>query len=646
MSSPKEEKNFDISQQIKDLIYTMPKEEKTFMDEEKNTKKGICGLANLGNTCYMNAAIQSLSNCPPLTQYFLNFQPLPNSKNRKISLSFSFAGLICSMWSGKVNSIAPSNFLSDITAINPIFRGYAQQDSQELLRCLLDRLHEELKQEIPQNEENQAHEETPMDITPTPNHKQNGYITKSEKNLEMNSKSTHQKKREYTSIIADIFQGTLESRVNCLKCNRDSITEDKFFDLSVSIPNKRKLEKIGYLKQSKNQGDNAKNESIGFYSSWIEPMWNYLSLNSRSVSIEECIYGFCVTEDLTGADRYFCEFCKSKNDAQKTFSFLHLPEIISIHIKRFRSDSYFSSKISDQVDFPLYDLDMSPFLSTRKGSNLTVNTKYDLVAVINHRGGLGGGHYVAYAKNCLNGKWYEFDDRVVSDVSEDYVLSMEAYVLFYKKKIPEIRKQEILDVKEIQKQESGKEPNFFVSLDWYNKWRYFSHPGPINNSRYLCTHGCMKTDCLGGKFIQIPRSVWNILYLNYGGGPPLEKLNKCETCEQLAIQLKLRREIEKKIIREKDRTYLLPGECWYIIAASWLTAWNEFIDGSSPVPPGRIWNEELLDSNDKPKKGLIQARDYRGVNHEVWDFFQQTYGGKEIKRVSLDIYDTSNQESK
>jgi ubiquitin C-terminal hydrolase len=60
-------------------------------------------------------------------------------------------------------------------------------------------------------------------------------------------------------------------------------------------------------------------------------------------------------------------------------------------------------------------------------NSLPKHTTYDLVAVINHRGGLGGGHYVAYAKNSLTSKWYEFDDRTVSEVDEDYVQNVEAY---------------------------------------------------------------------------------------------------------------------------------------------------------------------------------------------------------------------------
>lgn len=48
-----------------------------------------------------------------------------------------------------------------------------------------------------------------------------------------------------------------------------------------------------------------------------------------------------------------------------------------------------------------------------------------------HMGGLGGGHYTAYAKNRVTKKWYNFDDSGVTQVDESSVRSRQAYVLFY-----------------------------------------------------------------------------------------------------------------------------------------------------------------------------------------------------------------------
>lgn len=59
--------------------------------------------------------------------------------------------------------------------------------------------------------------------------------------------------------------------------------------------------------------------------------------------------------------------------------------------------------------------------------------RYDLIAVSNHYGGMGGGHYTGYAKNKDDGKWYNFDDSSVSPASEDQIVSKAAYVLFYQR---------------------------------------------------------------------------------------------------------------------------------------------------------------------------------------------------------------------
>ena len=57
---------------------------------------------------------------------------------------------------------------------------------------------------------------------------------------------------------------------------------------------------------------------------------------------------------------------------------------------------------------------------------------YELYAVSNHYGGLGGGHYTAYAKN--NGKWYEFNDSSVRAINGGSISGSGAYILFYKRK--------------------------------------------------------------------------------------------------------------------------------------------------------------------------------------------------------------------
>lgn len=57
---------------------------------------------------------------------------------------------------------------------------------------------------------------------------------------------------------------------------------------------------------------------------------------------------------------------------------------------------------------------------------------YDLFGVSNHFGGVGGGHYTAFAKNSLNNKWYSFNDSSCGETNTSRIVSDAAYNLFYR----------------------------------------------------------------------------------------------------------------------------------------------------------------------------------------------------------------------
>ena len=91
------------------------------------------------------------------------------------------------------------------------------------------------------------------------------------------------------------------------------------------------------------------------------------------------------------------------------------------------------TKIDDHIDFPLDGLDLSKHLCRGNPQMAGLSTTYDLYAVSNHFGGLGGGHYTAFGKN-INGDWYNFNDSSARPTNKTGVCSSAAYVLFYRRR--------------------------------------------------------------------------------------------------------------------------------------------------------------------------------------------------------------------
>ncbi|GAA5987460.1 hypothetical protein JCM10908_001963 [Rhodotorula pacifica] len=168
----------------------------------------------------------------------------------------------------------------------------------------------------------------------------------------------------------------------------------------------------------------------------------------RTITLSDCLTEFTKEERLGEDDMWYCSQCKEHKQATKKVELWKVPDVLVFALKRFSSSRYSRDKIDDLVDFPVLEsLDMEPFVEgdrvERRLAEQMTNAPhitepdsltYELYAVSNHFGGLGGGHYTAFAKNPENSRWYDFDDSRVTEINPDRVKSSAAYLLFYRRR--------------------------------------------------------------------------------------------------------------------------------------------------------------------------------------------------------------------
>ncbi|KAF5179141.1 Ubiquitin carboxyl-terminal hydrolase [Thalictrum thalictroides] len=161
-------------------------------------------------------------------------------------------------------------------------------------------------------------------------------------------------------------------------------------------------------------------------------------IRPEAISLFSCLEAFLKEEPLGPDDMWYCPTCKEHRQATKKLDLWRLPEILVVHLKRFSYSRYLKNKLDTFVNFPTHNLDLRNYVKSNAAAQ---SHTYELYAISNHYGGLGGGHYSAYAKLSEENKWYHFDDSHVSFIKEDEIKTSAAYVLFYQR-VEEKRKNE------------------------------------------------------------------------------------------------------------------------------------------------------------------------------------------------------------
>ncbi|GFZ17710.1 ubiquitin-specific protease 8 [Actinidia rufa] len=182
---------------------------------------GLTGLQNLGNTCFMNSALQCLLHTPKLVDYFLGDFSIEINHDNPLGMdgeiALAFGDLLRKLWEPGATPVAPRMFKSKLARFAPQFSGFNQHDSQELLAFLLDGLHEDLNR-----------------VKCKPYVEAKDGDGRPDGEVADEYWQNHLARND--SIIVDVCQGQYRSTLVCPLCRKVSITFDPFMYLSLPLP--------------------------------------------------------------------------------------------------------------------------------------------------------------------------------------------------------------------------------------------------------------------------------------------------------------------------------------------------------------------------------------------------------------------------
>ncbi|KAM9671208.1 ubiquitin carboxyl-terminal hydrolase 16 isoform 4-T4 [Dama dama] len=207
----------------------------------------VKGLSNLGNTCFFNAVMQNLSQTPVLRELLKEVkmsgtivkieppdlaltEPLEINLEPPGPLTLAMSQFLNEMQETKKGIVTPRELFSQVCKKAVRFKGYQQQDSQELLRYLLDGMRAE------------EHQRVSKGIL-----KAFGNSTEKVDEELKNKVKEYEKKKSVPSFVDRVFGGELTSTIMCDECRTVSLVHESFLDLSLPVlddQNQRRQQKI------------------------------------------------------------------------------------------------------------------------------------------------------------------------------------------------------------------------------------------------------------------------------------------------------------------------------------------------------------------------------------------------------------------
>lgn len=340
------------------------------MDITKYQNYGLSGLANLGNTCFINSCMQILSHTYELNNFLDNETYKTKLKNKCDSvLLIEWDNLRKILW--KENCvISPGKFIKTIQKVSQIknieiFTGYSQNDISEFLLFLIDCFHNSLSRGVK------------MTISGNPENEKDKLAIQC---FEMVKKIYS---KDYSEIW-NLFYAVHVSEITRIDNGKIiSINPEPFFMVDLPIPS-----------------------------------------NNKNPSLIDCFNHYVDGEII---EDFKDEKTNERVTIRKRILFWSLPNILVIDLKRFNNRS---QKNQIYVNFPLDDLDLSKYVVGYKKEIYN----YELYGVCNHSGSTLGGHYTAFVKNANNKWYHFNDTSVSEVGLNNHIVSSKAYVLFYRKK--------------------------------------------------------------------------------------------------------------------------------------------------------------------------------------------------------------------
>ena len=394
-------------------IYDLPEKENLDLDNfyiksiEQIKYTPMIGLQNIGQTCYMNAALQCFSNTKSLTKYFLNIEKLKFIKNNTVEmfgegepqLVVEYLKLIRHLWGDKSkSSFAPYEFKQKIGIIEPLFKNFEANDAKDFVNFMVMRMHEELN-----NVDGSLTTQTNL-IEPA---------------LPLNPYNQSQVlqfymcefQRNFNSFISNCFYGTTQGEFECQNC------KSMFFQMGQNVP----LVKYNY-------------QTFFFLNFPLDEVRKYILSNqilymkyknsninpNLVVNLYDCFY-YYQKDDLLSC---YCDRCQNENAQVISKTKLFIAPIYLIILLNRGKGIEFDIKITFPEKLSTNGIFMNPC------------GDYYLYGVVKHFGGNNSsGHFTAYCRSPIDNMWYFYNDDTVVPVKENEKYKIEenghTYMLFY-----------------------------------------------------------------------------------------------------------------------------------------------------------------------------------------------------------------------